>query len=176
MPSRRKPTSTQRRPLRKLAPATSLPDVPTWRLGTAVVIAPAVQVYESAGALHRLAVAGLPFHMAHELIGTVTDTSDAACTLIDTAAPGLHTLRPTGRLSAAESERLLHVGRLFVVLEAASGSAATARAQLATPIAGLGNRSPLDRSGSIAGLEHAGTLLVAWVRIEFSNDTGDEAP
>lgn len=49
--------------------------------------------------MHRLAVSGLPFHVAMDLIGTIADTSEAKNTLLDNAAPGLRTLSPAGRLS-----------------------------------------------------------------------------
>ncbi|MBI3568884.1 MAG: hypothetical protein HY084_11865 [Gemmatimonadetes bacterium] len=45
-----------------------------------------------------------------------------------------------------------------------------ARALLTVPIIGMGNRSALQNSGSVAGLEHACMLLVAWVAIEFTED------
>jgi putative toxin-antitoxin system antitoxin component (TIGR02293 family) len=119
-----------------------------------------VEIHEPIGALHRLVVSGLPIVVARELIETVADTPDVQDTLIDAAAPSLRTASPGGRLTLAESDRLLQVGRLFTILEAAFGGAAEARDRLRLPLKPLGNRSPLERSGSVTGLEHACALLV----------------
>ncbi len=122
------------------------------------------------GALHERAIAGLPPVIARDLVRSVTNSPDAERTLIDTAAPSLRTLTDSARLSQTESERLLYVGRLFVVLEAAYGTD-LARILMALPLARAGHRSPLQLSGSVAGLEHASTLLVSLVFYTFEAAT-----
>ncbi len=145
---------------------------PNWRFATAEQLFPAVIVREPLGEFRRLALARLPYHVAMDLVATVTASNDAGNLLIDTAVPGLRTLRAGGRVSVEESERLLRVGRLFVMLEAAFGSP-LASALLATPLEGLGNRSALQCSDSIAALELAGALLVPMQQLEFIADTGN---
>ena len=153
----RKRSKKPRAAVALVQPATS---APSWRVGSARLVASMVEIHEPIGALHRLVVSGLPVVSARELIETVAATPDLQDTLIHAAAPSMHTASPQGRLSVGESDRLLQVGRLFTILEAVFGSAAEARNRLRSPLSALGNRSPLERSGSVTGLEHSCVLLV----------------
>jgi len=171
-PRRKKPINKHSTTLAEGTAPAPLPAQPNWRLGTAKAMSPAVVLREPLGALHQLALARLPYHVAMELVGTVAESHDSESTLIDAAVPSLRTLIPSGHVSVAESERLLHVGRLFVILEAAYGKP-LARALLVTPLAGLGNRSALQCSDSVASLELACSLLVPFVQIQFGEERKD---
>ncbi|MBI3568885.1 MAG: hypothetical protein HY084_11870 [Gemmatimonadetes bacterium] len=129
-PRRTKPAKKHSTPRPEAEASASLPAQPNWRLGTAEQLSPAVVVREPLGALHQLALARLPYHVAMDLVGTIAESHDAESTLINTAVPSLRTLIPSGHVSVVESERLLHVGRLFVILEAAYGKPLALRSGL----------------------------------------------
>ncbi len=143
-----------------------------WRVGIAERLSPAILIREPLGAMRERALARLSYEVAWDLVRTVADSSEAA-PLIDTAAPSLRTLKPAGSLSVEESERLLYVGRLYVILECAYG-ATLARGMLVTPLARLGRRSAIEHSDSVAALEYARARLVPFVQLQF-DDVGEDA-
>jgi len=134
---------------------------------------PAAKIYESPAALHRLAAAGLTAAVAQDLIETVTDPDASRDTLIERAAPSYRTTPLRRRLPIMDSDRLLRVGRLFAILEAVFESAAIARMLLQKRLSALDDRSTLECSDSISGLERATTVFVPTQIIEFLDESDD---
>ncbi len=134
---------------------------------------PAAKIYEPPAALHRLASQGLTAAIAQDLIETVTDTGASRDALIERAAPSYRTAPLRSRLPIMDSERLLRVGRLFVILEAVFANAAIARALLRQTLTKLDNRSALECSDSMAGLERASMVFVPTQIIECLDDATD---
>jgi hypothetical protein len=143
----------------------STPPWPTWRLFTVGRLGPLVTSCEDPGLIHAVVEYGLPINVARDLVVTVAETRADQSMLIAAAAPSLRTAGRRGRLSSPDTDRLLCVGRLFLVLELVTGDAIRARAKLREQLGALGERSALECSASIAGIAHAQALLAPVIAI-----------
>lgn len=85
-------------------------------------------------------------------------------TLMDTVTISKRTLarrKQEGRLSAAESEKIVRIGKLFdKATQVFAGSEATAAQWFKTPARGLGGKTPLELADTEIGSQEVYALLV----------------
>ena len=108
----------------------------------------------------RLVKHGLPFRTIERLADTSGMTYERIKQLVRLTGATFVRRRRAGKLSPAESERVLRVSRLFEqVVALFRGDQAGARKWLDTPLPSLGGRPPIDLAQTEVGAREAEDLI-----------------